>query len=116
MALVGGFFSHFQILQKHEYYIVLEAMKKAIYNCNINFLKHSLPSDPRLIGEHVMERIFSVGMAMIDLQIAPNFLIRIQPNALALIPQPLEQNFWDSIGVVNSDLDWLINNLQLSLG
>ena len=58
---------HFQILQKHEYYIVLEAMKKAIDNCNINFLKHSLPSDSQLMGEHVVERILSVGMAMIDL-------------------------------------------------
>ena len=46
MALVGGLFSYFQILKKHEYYIVLEAMKKAIDNCNINYLKHSLPSDP----------------------------------------------------------------------
>ena len=39
MALVGGLFSHFQILQKNEYYIVLEAMKKTIDNCNIDVLK-----------------------------------------------------------------------------
>ena len=56
------------------------------------------------MGEHVVEIIFSIGMAMIDLQMDPNASIPIQPNALAVIPQPLEHNFWDSISVVNYDL------------
>ena len=45
------------------------------------------------MGEHVVERILSVGMAMIDLQTDPNASIPIQLNALAVIPQPLEPNF-----------------------
>ena len=110
MALVGGLFSHFQILQKHEYYIVLEAMKKTIDNCNIIYLKQSLPSDPRLMGERVVERILSVGLAMINLQTEPN--VPIQLNALAVTPQPLDQNLWNSIGVANSDLDWLVHSLE----
>ena len=90
MALVGGFFSHFQILQKHEYYIVLEVMKKSIDNYNIIYLKESLPFDPWFMGEHVVERILLVGMAMINLQMDPNVSSPIQPNALAVTSQPLE--------------------------
>ena len=111
MALVDSFFSHFQILQKNEYYIVLEAMKKAIENCNIIYLNQSLPSDPRFMGEHVVERILSVGMAMINLQMDPNVSTPIQLNALAVTSQPLEQSLWDSISVANSDLDWLVHSL-----
>ena len=110
MALVGGLFSHFQILQKHEYYTVLEVMKKTIDNCNIIYLKQSLPSDSRLMGERVVERILSVGLAMINLQIDPNISIPIQLNALAVTPQPLEQSLWDSINVANSNLDWLVHS------
>ena len=67
MALVGGLFSHFQIFQKHEYYNAFEAMKKTIDNCNISYLKQFLPSDTRLMGERVVERIWSVRLAMINL-------------------------------------------------
>ena len=77
MALVGGLFSHFQLLQKHEFYVVFEAMKKAIDTCSIIYLKHALPSDPRLMGVHVVERIMSVGLAMIELQKDSNFLSSI---------------------------------------
>ena len=72
MALVGGLFSHFEILQKNEYYIVLEVMKKTIDISNISYLKQSFPSDTWLMGEHVVERILSVGLAMINLQTEPN--------------------------------------------
>ena len=65
MALVGGLFSHFQLLQKHEYYVVLEAMKKAIDTCSIIYLKHALPPDPCLMGVNVVDRIMLVGLAMI---------------------------------------------------
>ena len=67
MALVGGLFSHFQILQKHEYYNALEAMKKTINNCNISALIQALLSDTWLMDEHVVERILLVGQAMINL-------------------------------------------------
>ena len=68
MALVGGLFSHFQILQKHEYYNALEAMKKTIDSCNISVLRQALSSATRPMDAHVVERILSVGQAMIYLQ------------------------------------------------
>ena len=77
MALVGGLFSHFQLLQKHEYYVILEAMKQAIDTCSIIYLIHALPPDPRVMGVHVVERIMSVDMAMIDLQKGSNVLSSI---------------------------------------
>ena len=67
MALVGGLILHFQILQKYEYYNALEAMKKTIDNCNISVLKQALSSDIRPMDAHVVERILSVGQAMINL-------------------------------------------------
>ena len=57
-----------------------------------------------------MERILSIGMAMINFQMDPNVSSPIQPNALAVTSQPLEQSLWDSIGVANSDLDWLVHS------
>ena len=86
MALVGGLFSHFQILQKHEYYNALEAMKKTIDNCNISVLKQDFSSDTRLMDAHVVERIILVGQAMIYLQMERN--VPTQMNALAIAPQP----------------------------
>ena len=62
------------------------------------------------MGEHVVERILSIGMAMINLQMDPNFSSPIQPNALAVTSQPLEQSFWGSISVANSNLDWLVHS------
>ena len=108
MALVGGLFSHFQILQKHEYYNAFEAMKKTIDNCNISVLKQSFSSDTRIMGERVVERILLVGQAIINLQMESN--VPIQMNALAVVSQPQDQNLWDSIGMANSDLDWLVHN------
>ena len=90
MALVGGLFSHFQLLQKHEYYVILEAMKQAIDTCSIIYLKHALPPDPRLMGVHVVERIMSVGLAMIELQKDSNISNSIQPNAPTVNLQPIE--------------------------
>ena len=72
MALVGGLFSHSQLLQKHEFYGVFEAMKKSIDTCNFIYLKHALPSDPRLMGVQLVERIKLVGLAMIELQRVSN--------------------------------------------
>ena len=108
MALVGGLFSHFQILQKHEYYNALDAMKKTIDNCNISVLKEAFSSDTRPMDALVVERILSVGQAMINLQMERN--IPTQMNALAIAPQSQDQTLWDSIGMVNSDLDWLVKN------
>ena len=50
MALVGGLFSHSQLLQKCEFYGVFETMKKSIDTCSFIYLKHTFPSDPRLMG------------------------------------------------------------------
>ena len=108
MALVGGLFSHFQLLQRHEYYNALEAMKKIVDNCNISVLKQALSSDTRIMDEHVVERILSVGQAMINLQMESN--VPFQMNALAVVSQSQDQNLWDSIGMANSDLDWLVHN------
>ena len=60
------------------------------------------------MGERVVERILSVGLAMINLQTEPN--VPIQMNALVVASQPLDQNLWDSIGMANSDLDWLVHS------
>ena len=90
IALVGGFFSHFKLLQKHEYYVILEAMKQAIDTCNIIYLKHALSPDPRVMGVHVVERIMSVSMAMIDLQKESNVLSSIHPNPPSINLQPVE--------------------------
>ena len=68
MALVGGLFSHSQLLQKHEFYVVFEAMKTSIDTCSFIYLKHALPSDPQLMGVQLVERIKLVGLAMIELQ------------------------------------------------
>ena len=46
MALVGGLFSHSQLLQKHEFYVVFEAMKTSIDTCSFIYLKHALPPNP----------------------------------------------------------------------
>ena len=37
--------------------------------------------------------------------------VPIQMNALAIVSQSQDQNLWDSIGMANSDLDWLVHNL-----
>ena len=62
------------------------------------------------MGVHVVEGIMLVGLAMIELQKDPNVSNSIQLNAPTINLQPIEQSFWDSIGVVNSDLDWLIDS------
>ena len=67
MVLVGGLFSHTQLLQKHEFYVFFEALKKSIDTCNFIYLKHALPSEPCLMGVQLVERIKLVGHAMIDL-------------------------------------------------
>ena len=45
-ALVVGLFSHSQLLQKHEFYVVFEALKKSIDTCSFIYVKHALPSEP----------------------------------------------------------------------
>ena len=50
VALVGGLFSHFQLLHKHEFYVVFEVLKKAIDTGSFIYLKHALPPEPRLMG------------------------------------------------------------------
>ena len=76
-------------------------------------MKHALPSDRRLLGVQLVERIKSVGLAMIELQRDSNVSNSMGPNVPTVNLQPIEQNFWDSIGEVNSDLDWLLDNLDL---
>lgn len=67
MTLVGGLFSHNQLLQKHEFYVVFEALKKSIDTCSSIYLKHALPFEPCLMGVQLVERIKLVAHAMIDL-------------------------------------------------
>ena len=95
---------------KNEFYVVFEAMKTSIDTCSFIYLKHALPSDPRLMGVHLVERIKLVGLAMIELQRDSNVSTPIQLNALAVTPQPLDQSLCDSIGVANSDLYWLVHS------
>ena len=64
------------------------------------------------MGVHVVERIISVGLAIIELQKDPNVSNSIQPNAPTVNLQPIEQSFWDSIGVPNSDLDCLVDSSE----
>ena len=113
MALVGGLFSHSQILQKHEFYVVFEAMKRSIDTGSFIYLKHSLPSDPRLMGVQLVERIKLVGLAMIELQKDPNVSNSLRMNVLTVNLQPVEQSFWEAIGEVNSNLDWLLDNSEV---
>ena len=61
VALVGGLFSHFQLLHKHEFYVVFEAIKKAIETRYFIYLKHALPLEPRLLGVQLVEQIKLVG-------------------------------------------------------
>ena len=67
MALVGGLFSYIQLLQKHEFYVIFEALKKSIDTYSSIYLKHALPFEPCLMGVQLVERIKLVGHAMIDL-------------------------------------------------
>ena len=106
MALVGGLFSHFQILQKHEYYNALEAMKQTIDSCNISDLRQALLSATRPMDNHVVERILSVGHAMIYIQTERN--VPLQINELAIASQPQDQALWDSVVMISSNLDWLV--------
>ena len=64
------------------------------------------------MGVQLVERIKLVGLAMIELQKDYNVSNSIQPSAPIVNLQPIEQSFWDSIGVVNSDLDWLVNSSE----
>ena len=58
------------------------------------------------MGVQLVDRIKLVGQAMIDLQKDPN----------AAPVQPIEQNFWDLIDEVNSDLDWIQGTSELCYG
>ena len=53
---------------------------------------------------------------MIELKRDYNVSNSMGLNVVKVNLQPFEQNFWDSIGEVNSDLDWLLGNLDLCFG
>ena len=55
VALVGGLFSHFQLLHKHEFYVVFGVVKKAIDTGSFIYLKHALPPKPRLMGIQLVQ-------------------------------------------------------------
>ena len=67
MALVGGLFSHTQLMQKHEYFIVFDAIKKSVDNHSFIHLKNVLQTASRYMGFQLVERIKKVGHALIDL-------------------------------------------------
>ena len=89
-ALVGGLFSHSQILQNHEFYVVFEAMKKSIDTSNFIYLKHALPSNPQLMGVQLVEIINLVGQAMIELQRDSNVSNSMGLNVAKVNLQPFE--------------------------
>ena len=64
------------------------------------------------MGVQLVKRIKLLGLAMIELQRDSKFSTSMQPNAPTVNLQPIEQKFWDSIGVVNSGLDWLVNSSE----
>ena len=68
MALFGGLFSHTQLMQKHEYFIVFDAIKKSVDNRSFIHLKNVLQTASRSMGFQLVERIKKVGHALIDLQ------------------------------------------------
>ena len=112
MALVGGLFSHTQLLQKHKFFVIFYAFKKSIDNRSFIYLKNALQFAPRLIGFQLVERIKKVGHAMIDLQRVSNLSNSMGFNLVTVNLQSHDQNIWDSVFEANSDLGWLHGNLD----
>jgi hypothetical protein len=50
MALVGGLFSHSQLLVKHECFVLFEAIKKLIHNRSSISMKNALQVASRSLG------------------------------------------------------------------
>ena len=72
MALVGGLFSHSQLLHKHECFVVFEAIKKSIENHSSIHMKNVLQAASHSLRFQFEERIRKVGYALIDLQRVSN--------------------------------------------
>ena len=90
MALVGGLFSHTQLLQKHEFFVVFEALKKSIDSHSFIYLKHALQSAPQFMGFQLVESVKKVGHAMIDLQRVSNVSNSMVLNVAKENLQPIE--------------------------
>ena len=67
MTLVGGLFSHSQLLFNYECFVMFEALKKSIDTQNYYHMKNALQATPHILGFQLEERVKKVGYALIDL-------------------------------------------------
>ena len=107
LALVGGLFSHTQLMQMHEFFIIFDAMKKSVDNHSFIHLKNVLQTASRSMGVQLVERIKKVGHALIDLQRVSNVSSSMDMGNL----QPHDQDIWNSIFEANSNSGWTSHSL-----
>ena len=72
LALVGGLFSHTQLMQIHEFFIFFDAMKKLVDNRSFIQLKNALQTASCSMGVQLVECVKKVSHALIDLQRVSN--------------------------------------------
>ena len=114
VALVGGLFSHFQLLQNHEFFDIFEAIKKAIDSAIFNYLKFSLLSASNFMDIHLVECIKLVGQALIELQ--KDNIASASGDLQVDLVLPIEPNYRDFLDQVYLDLDGSHNSLEFCSG